>query len=285
MSLTSASLNVVVWLGEADDWSDSAMRLIRVLAASWRADEGEALAKAIVENPLAWHTTVKPAEGSLMCCWDGLRSLMRRPYWKRVWVVQEMAMGDRKSLMLCEEECVDFGQLCDATVSWMGRYATIVSKLMLYDSSMHGALGRYGRGGTNLTLSRDDPAAVVNAFRQLMTDVRGVLDYMQAEIWVFDSDRITFIERLAEQVGGASVMCAPPSNLIGLGRASEASRPQDKIYGFLSLMDPEFASHFKVDYRQSAAEVYTIFSIYWTKWSKTLDLFVHCFLEHSHSPS
>ena len=187
--------------------------------------------------------------------------------------------------MLCEEECVDFGQLCDATVSWMGRYATIVSKLMLHDSSMHGALGRYGRGGTNLTFSRDDPAAVVNAFRQLTTDMRGILDYMQPEIWVFDSDRITFIESLAERVGGASVMCAPPSNLIGLGRASEASRPQDKIYGFLSLMDPEFASQFRVDYRQSAAEVYTNFSICWTKWSKTLDMFVHCFLEHNHSPS
>jgi hypothetical protein len=55
-------------------------------------------------------------------------------------------------------------------------------------------------------------------------------------------------------------MCSPPGNLIALGRTSEASQPQDKIYGFLSLMDPKFSSQFKVDYNQNATEVYTAFS-------------------------
>ncbi|PMD53636.1 uncharacterized protein K444DRAFT_700269, partial [Hyaloscypha bicolor E] len=43
------------------------------------------------ENPLLWHSQIDCEQGSLQNCWEGMRSLMLTQYWKRVWIVQELA--------------------------------------------------------------------------------------------------------------------------------------------------------------------------------------------------
>jgi hypothetical protein len=279
----------VVWLGPEVEYSDSAMRLIRILAASWRADEGEALAKIIAENPLLWHSQIDCEEGSLQNCWEGMRSLMLTQYWKRVWTVQELAMGGRESPLLHGDACVDFGEVCDAIAAWMTRHARFISQAMLYDRLMSGNLQQRLTNMQDFRLSpepsREELFGAVTGVAQLLSDIVSFGEIQNTDQWILDHGRITFIESVANRLEGSSVICSPPGNLIALGRTSEASQPQDKIYGFLSLMDPKFSSQFKVDYNQNATEVYTALSVNWIKYSKKLDLFTHCFLEHNHTSS
>ena len=280
----------MVWLGPEEEFSDSAMRLIRILAASWRVDEGEGLAKLMAEDSQSWYTKIGCEEGSLQNCWEGMRSLMLTNYWKRVWIVQELAMGGRESPLLYGDACVSFGEVCDATAQWMTRHGRVASLPMLSDRLASRAQRLRNVQNFQIT-SETSPEelfgtlAVLSRALSDIASIGGILETQNTDQWIIDHDRITFVESVANRLKGASVMHSPPANLVALGRTSEASQPQDKIYGFLSLMDPEFSSQFEVDYNQNATEVYTSFSVNWTKYSKKLDLFTHCFLEHNHTPS
>ncbi|KAF2773755.1 heterokaryon incompatibility, partial [Teratosphaeria nubilosa] len=74
------SQDVVVWLGPAANDSDMAMDFINDLAAAWRSNATSATQH--LQNVLG-------QSGDRL--FPALASLIERPYWSRVWIIQELA--------------------------------------------------------------------------------------------------------------------------------------------------------------------------------------------------
>ncbi|EXK79874.1 hypothetical protein FOQG_15552 [Fusarium oxysporum f. sp. raphani 54005] len=88
------SRNVISWLGEASHDSDEAMRTMGVLGRWMKDNESE-----IFDGPNEdeEHLTMNQffeAKGFPMSSqnWSAVLSLLERPYWTRVWIIQELAV-------------------------------------------------------------------------------------------------------------------------------------------------------------------------------------------------
>ncbi|KAI6868575.1 hypothetical protein KC338_g3903 [Hortaea werneckii] len=89
----SRANSVKVWLGEAAANSDQAMDFIRTCATS------DSFNKLIKDHS-------RPAD------WAALSSLMRRPWFSRRWIIQEIALGNSPELM-CGEKSVPWQDFAD----------------------------------------------------------------------------------------------------------------------------------------------------------------------------
>jgi hypothetical protein len=105
---------VIVWLGEASDMSSIALDLVQNAAAITRKETGVKLDK--VFNPATvpqldtemelWRKTVN--EG-----WKSLALLFTRPWWSRVWVVQEVVFS-QLCIVLCGSRAVVWQDFVDS---------------------------------------------------------------------------------------------------------------------------------------------------------------------------
>jgi Heterokaryon incompatibility protein (HET) len=87
--------NVCIWVGEADDKSEMALEFIRTRVLSlWEFDD-------LCKNP------------EMSKSWDALVSLMRRPWFSRRWVVQEIALAKRGTLY-CGKDSISWQDFADA---------------------------------------------------------------------------------------------------------------------------------------------------------------------------
>lgn len=74
---------VIAKLGDGANQSDEAIQLIRKLSLFHYTKRRSELACELVEQPGYL------GDG----CWHGLMQLMQRPYWYRLWIIQEIIMG------------------------------------------------------------------------------------------------------------------------------------------------------------------------------------------------
>ncbi|KUI52702.1 Heterokaryon incompatibility protein 6, OR allele [Cytospora mali] len=90
---------VVSWLGEKDGQIDAAIQLLERLG-SWPRNDDE-------PGPAAAAHLVRaiPDDG-----WQALAGLLSRPYFKRAWIVQEVALA-RRLLVLCGDHVIDWEDL------------------------------------------------------------------------------------------------------------------------------------------------------------------------------
>ena len=92
----SSASNVLIWLGEESENSRAAFQLLQhVLAAKWM-DELQGLEKRdlwdVDDNPYNLPLTTNPI-------WYDLFAIIRRPWFRRAWVIQELAMAPRATVM------------------------------------------------------------------------------------------------------------------------------------------------------------------------------------------
>ena len=99
---------VAMWIGEEHSNSAKAIELIRMLSSSYTSGNATQLADSIREERSPVPT------GSFAA----LALLMERPYWTRVWVLQEIAMGNRSTPILCGTHVITWGELFDALYSF-----------------------------------------------------------------------------------------------------------------------------------------------------------------------
>ncbi|KAH6717811.1 heterokaryon incompatibility protein-domain-containing protein [Leptodontidium sp. MPI-SDFR-AT-0119] len=85
------ALSVVVWLGEETPGSNRAVDLIVKVAK----DEKE-------HEDLGRYSRA-PSSGFAGSDWASLISLLERPYWRRVWIVQELALNHNHTAFICGE--------------------------------------------------------------------------------------------------------------------------------------------------------------------------------------
>ena len=100
--------NVVIWLGNEGKGSDTAMDLIRTLSNACSAGQDKKLGDSLRQRP----------DLLGQCCWRALSELLDRPYWDRLWVLQEIALGGGRTAILCGQEAVTWGEFYDAIYSF-----------------------------------------------------------------------------------------------------------------------------------------------------------------------
>jgi hypothetical protein len=93
----SKALNVAIWLGEAAEESDLAMKFIREISVT----ELDQLA----------------ADKNRGNAWRALATLMRRPWFTRRWIIQEVAFA-KKALVCCGSDKVDWTQFSEAVTKF-----------------------------------------------------------------------------------------------------------------------------------------------------------------------
>jgi hypothetical protein len=106
--------SVLVWLGPEENYSDLAYFFLTRLNVFFQTEERKykyldgcrAVADEVVRHTAAWRaeqlgSTVTTREFSFTP-WRALADLLRRPWFRRVWVIQEVLMG-RNVLVICGE--------------------------------------------------------------------------------------------------------------------------------------------------------------------------------------
>ncbi|KAF8855940.1 HET-domain-containing protein [Acephala macrosclerotiorum] len=95
---------VVVWLGEEGPDTIPALRLLHGLA-------GLRLMAKSEKKALISHVVTKEAFRSY---WSALGTFLQRPWWTRIWIVQEILMA-QKAMVICGRWCADWDEVSMAT--------------------------------------------------------------------------------------------------------------------------------------------------------------------------
>ena len=260
-----------------------------MLAASWKDDEGAAMRKFLDSDEHSFYKLFRPDEPSLLGCWHGLRKLMQRQYWDRVWIIQEMLMCSDSSPILCGNSAVQFRQFMDAVLHWLGpKSLHVVRRYMIYER-LHMAAGHQAplTGDSKAGETIVDIAERFGglSFDPVIRERKGLIDSATIEEWAIDTERLLLVNRLKATLEGADEIHLHPANLVACARDSDASRPHDKVYALLGLMDPDFVKRIPIDYKQPEEAAYSDFSIQWMLEAQTLDLLTYCRLEDNQSPT
>lgn len=111
---------VAVWVGQEGEDGAQAIWLMKLLSASFRCGSSAQLAHSI-------RTGASPIPTG---AWGALAAFMDRPYWSRVWILQEVAMGDRSTPILCGKYMLTWGELFDALYGFTSANIDLVFSCM-----------------------------------------------------------------------------------------------------------------------------------------------------------
>ncbi|KAH8769127.1 hypothetical protein F5883DRAFT_458870 [Diaporthe sp. PMI_573] len=206
------SWNVISWLGDEADNSKRAFPLLRDLAAAHRdTTAAHELRVRINENRAQFE------DGS----WLAMHELVRRPYWRRLWIVQELAMGNTAVTIRCGDVQMDWQTLIDGIEALHCMFWGTKDKFILDDIyRLHGRRER-----------------TIDVFNQHLL-YRGIKPLVESQ--TSDTGHThTHLTMLLE----TATSCI----------ATEAS---DKVYGLLAMMDPKLACGISVDYNIPPREVF-----------------------------
>ena len=101
----SQATDIIIWLGNKENDSDKALTLIRILSNSYSTGQDRTLGAALRQKP----SLLGPGS------WRALSQLLDRPYWDRLWVLQEIVLGGDKTPIFCGHQVVTWGDLYNAT--------------------------------------------------------------------------------------------------------------------------------------------------------------------------
>ncbi|KAK3615844.1 hypothetical protein LTR22_027277 [Elasticomyces elasticus] len=201
--------SVIGFLGPAQDECHKALGLVRSLAdIAGSEDTCEDLRTTIVRTKKHPHVP-----GS----WLALNRLALRPYWIRLWIMQELALGGPRAILYCGSEAILWHTFCRALGVLSGFLWIARVEATKYDCRL-----------------LSDEARPRGA--------QYVLDHIFKDIWM-----LSHIEENQLQ---------PPklSRLMEMATSTFCSDPRDKVYGMLGVMDREVAKAIEPDYTRSAAE-------------------------------
>ena len=109
--LYSDAFSVVVWLGDADQYTIPALKLLNNLGSIAQEEDGrekllrnDPLAPDYFHNGEAFGWTIEPSD------WEALNELYARRWFSRVWIVQEISVA-HATVFLCGNHSVDEDKL------------------------------------------------------------------------------------------------------------------------------------------------------------------------------
>ncbi|KAI0139961.1 HET-domain-containing protein [Hypoxylon sp. NC0597] len=215
---------VIIWLGEADEESDLVFDTLPALAARDHHPDDEQDEKLLHDVRL---------------CGGFFSELVdRRPWFSRVWIIQELAMARQDPLVVCGHKSVTWSTFMKAS--------GFVSRKLFTEIGM---VRRKPRGNDNHTLGDN-----------AIGDTGNSPEDGEEEIEILGMRKVDVLDDLYKSVkaqGGESLR-----KLFIISRTSEATDPRDRIYALLGLLKPDASdsqgseNSIVVDYRKPTAEVY-----------------------------
>ncbi|KAK6703195.1 hypothetical protein SNK04_013083 [Fusarium graminearum] len=201
--------SVVAWLGEPSFQSDSAIQLIRDFADLSKTNSGSQIESCLRREP----------EFLGKGCWLALHDLMERPYWSRLWIIQEMIMGASATWIRCGSASIDWVSFCSG-LAFLEENLWLVKDELLVRERL-------------AVTKKNGPAWSVMGIHLVYQDL-SIL-----------SER--------EEKGGQY-----PSfgRLLDIANDAECSNPRDKVYGLVGMMSIPVSSSLRPDYTLPVNQVY-----------------------------
>ncbi|PQE04207.1 heterokaryon incompatibility protein [Rutstroemia sp. NJR-2017a BVV2] len=234
-----AAWHVVIWLGPKSGNSDVAMMAVRYfsLRSKLCADPMEGLYKHIdkliihIPGKFRWRHRVTMAR-MRPSVYRAIYRLLCRPYFRRLWILQEAALGARNMPVLCGDRCVQADDIY-RTVKVLQSNASLLGRDLIscghWWRDMQGSWGHTGG------------------------DAYGISEKLwERPVSIFESqDHV----HAPTSLGNGGIF-----NALLLGRESHASDERDRIYGILGLKQVAAVVQLVPDYNLTAIQVFTLFS-------------------------
>jgi len=133
---------VIAWLGEEGEQSDKAIQLVQSLSEFHNTvtSSGSDLVSRLSENPSYL------VNGS----WYALNRLMARPYWYRLWIIQEIVMGASTMVLRCGTSSIDWNSFCSGIEILQEELWLVKDELLQRDVARAGGAWRKCSGGNCL---------------------------------------------------------------------------------------------------------------------------------------
>ncbi|KAI4866128.1 HET-domain-containing protein [Hypoxylon rubiginosum] len=212
---------VVIWLGEEDDETDLVFDALPMLAtrSHRRGDEQDE----------------KLLDATRLCSSfiSGLAD--RRPWFSRVWIIQELAMAKQDPLVVC-------GRM---SIAW----STLMKASAFVSRKIFTEIGMVRRKPQ----SNDSQSTPGNSSSGKMGDPSDEEENIEL-LAMWKIDVLDDLYQAMKSQGGESLR-----KLLTISRTSEATDPRDRIYGLLGLLKTDASnpqSSIVVDYHKPTAAVY-----------------------------
>lgn len=159
--------------------------------------------------------------------WLALQRLLERPYWSRVWIMQEVALAPAGMRMFAGHEFVTWLEVQHAIGAIHTVYWYVKNNCLAWDRRKEGAavpevdLGNWGAGAETLH-----------------------------HIW---KDLVLMWHKMAARPGEEDEMWC--HELLQAAAAARCFMPVDKVYGLLAVMPARVANLIRVDYKMSTADL------------------------------
>lgn len=220
---------VIAWIGSATDTSFKGLQLLRTLSAHADATKAANLLMELEREP------EKLGRGS----WQAMHELALRPFWTRLWIIQELVLGCHFVRIHCGKDTIDWDTFITGISTLHVHFWVAKNQLILRDRQAAGLV----QGPIN-----------VRELHLLFKDIKPLTDKQAegAQPWV-DLRR-----------------------LINISADCKATNPRDKVYGMLAMMDPELASRISVNYGLTPEQVFADVAIANYETYQNLELLGHC---------
>ncbi|XXH02304.1 hypothetical protein Hte_008676 [Hypoxylon texense] len=226
--------HVVIWLGPEENRSDLAMLALRYM--SLHAKQGDVLSKLykrvefyVVRLPfMQWkhsHTSLLIRKAVL----SAIHHLLARSYWRRLWIIQEVVLGSRKSPVLCGGSSILVKDIFDSL------------QVMKEDGDALGQYIIFAARGTG---------------QQRWNAVGNETYEISEKLW----DRPVAITALQALETNLSTPNRSIYDALLISREANATDQRDHVYGILGL--PQIADNIKLlpDYNLTASKTFILFS-------------------------
>ncbi|EON66687.1 hypothetical protein W97_05933 [Coniosporium apollinis CBS 100218] len=225
--------SVFVWLGDEADESDVAIMWAQMIY------EDLELRKDVVGKWFYMMDSLKDQNMGLRVHL-ALYRLFLRPYFRRAWIVQELAMAQSSLVVGCGTKGIELFKLC--------RVARFITDN--FDSFIH-LVDEGFRRTTIGSWEYQDGLGVTLTLLNRLNRLRGLAMVPEGQIEASHSAAYEQIQVMEN---------------------ADASDPRDKVYGLLGLLPTQLSSNIKPDYTLPVEKVYADFAISVIQTTKTLDI-------------
>ncbi|KAK4216947.1 heterokaryon incompatibility protein-domain-containing protein [Rhypophila decipiens] len=213
-NIYSLSWSVAVFIGKEAEESDKALALLRNLASIYGDTQAcEELRDALLSGA----TDPRVEKGA----WLALNHLTIRPYWERLWIVQELALGGSRSEIFCGKTTISWTTFCHG-MEVFHLYMWEVKTLLVQEDR------RAKDPSDDRRWEKTDP-----------------LHHIWKDLWV------------VSQPGTLHLNPLSLSRLLEVSTFTKSTNPLDKVFGLLGIMPNDFAKAILVDYTVDAKAVMT----------------------------
>jgi hypothetical protein len=212
---------VIVWLGDTAEGSDDAVEFILSVTEY-------GLGK---ENVEAGYVRSIPLKGRKLQVlnrhlpWKELFSLFTRNYWRRLWIIQELALNHNMTLFMCGDRHISRSMI-QRICSFCSEYIDPLDQLIL-ESDM---------------LKTDFPGFINGSTWDALTQVQ------------------TLVHLSSHNTSNGAQSRALLDRVLDLARRANVTQPCDKIYGLLGILIDTISGCIIPDYTLSQRQVYTQFA-------------------------